>query len=91
VTVFVPSGETVKNLGDADEDGLSSLLRGHMLGRAVTEAELRTAERLMTLEKTDIRISRDGATTRVGEARIVRGDIQCTNGVVHVIDGVLGQ
>lgn len=39
-------------------------------------------------KKVTIKVSRDGEVTLDG-AKIVKGDIKCSNGIVHVIDTVL--
>jgi hypothetical protein len=31
-------------------------------------------------------VSRQGATVRFGEATLVRSDIPCTNGMLHIVD-----
>ena len=85
VTLFVPQAG-LNDLSSLDEERLSTVLRAHMVGRAITESELRTTTSLLTLEKTDLSISRDGANTRIGDTRIVRADIECTNGVVHLVE-----
>ncbi len=85
-TVFAPLNDALADAGTLSEDDLASLLRHHILGRAVTEAELRTASSIQTLAGDALTVSRDGATTRIGNARIIRPDVECTNGVIHVID-----
>jgi uncharacterized surface protein with fasciclin (FAS1) repeats len=89
LTLFAPRADALSGIDADDPDKISALLRTHMLGRAVTEDELRTATAVESLERTEIPIAREGAETRVGGARIVRADIECTNGVIHVIDGLI--
>lgn len=89
VTLFAPDNGALASLDSRDIDGLATLLRRHMMPGAVTEAELRASKRFKTLEHTEVRVSTDQTATNVGTARIVRADIECTNGVVHVINGVL--
>src|SRR5579884_3663210 len=85
LTLFAPRADALSGIDASDPDDVSTVLRSHMLGRAVTEDELRTATAVESLERTKIPIARDGAETRVGSAKIVRADIECTNGVIHVI------
>lgn len=83
-TVFVPADQAMTDLpaeNDADE-----FLRHHMLAGAVTEAELRSSPSFKTLDGSVVSVLKDGRETRVGEARILRADLECTTGVVHVID-----
>lgn len=90
MTLFVPRAGSLNGMEGKSGEQLSDFLRGHLLGRAVTEDELRLSESLRTLAGTDLRISRDGTSSRVGNARIVRPDVACTNGVIHVVDGPIG-
>jgi uncharacterized surface protein with fasciclin (FAS1) repeats len=46
-------------------------------------------ESLTTAAGTPIEVTVDGDTVMVGDATVVRYDLQATNGVVHVIDAVL--
>jgi uncharacterized surface protein with fasciclin (FAS1) repeats len=85
VTLFAP----LAPLDTAGVEELAALLLRHMMPGAVTEAELRSSGKFKTLAHNEVRVSSDGAVTRVGAARIVRGDIECTNGVVHVTDRLL--
>ena len=49
VTLFVPRAGSWNGVEGKSEDQLSDFLRGHLLGRAVTEDELRTSQSLQTL------------------------------------------
>ncbi len=69
-----------------NDDDLDAALRSHLLGRAVTLDELRTTDAVVTLEHTELRVERQGNETLVNGVRLVRPDVPCTNGVVHVIE-----
>jgi uncharacterized surface protein with fasciclin (FAS1) repeats len=84
VTVFAP--QSVEELMGKSDDELDSALRSHLLGRAVTLDELRTTTAVKTLENTELRIERRGKDTFVNGVRIIRPDVPCTNGVVHVVE-----
>lgn len=84
VTVFAP--QSVEGLMGKNDDDLDSALRSYLLGRAVTLDELRTTTAVQTLEGTEIRVEHPGNDTLVNGIRIVRPDVPCTNGVVHVIE-----
>jgi uncharacterized surface protein with fasciclin (FAS1) repeats len=87
VTLFAP--QSTDTLAGQDGDELMSALRGHMLGRAVTLDELRTTSGVITLARSTLKIERDGTGARVNGVRIVRPDVPCTNGVLHVIERAL--
>lgn len=84
-TLFAPQNG-FGDIAAMDDVALSSMLRGHLLGRAITEDELRTTTAVETLEETTLRVEASGNETRVDGARIVQPDIECTNGVIHVVD-----
>lgn len=58
MTIFAPQSADAL-AGKSDED-LDAILRGHILGRAVTLDELRTATGVKTVAGTSLRIERDG-------------------------------
>ena len=76
LTVFAPAD------GRGDEDAL----RRAMLALPVTEAELRRSGKFKLHDGTMVLVTVAGEVTQVGKARMVRSDIQCTNGVLHVLD-----
>ena len=42
-----------------------------------------------TLNGKDVKISVHGDTVMINDATVVKADIACSNGVIHVIDSVL--
>ena len=86
VTLFAPQGLSSGALAGKAGQDLESTLRGHILGRAVTLDELRTTTGIATIAHTLLSIDRDGVETNVNGIRIVRPDVPCTNGVIHVIE-----
>jgi uncharacterized surface protein with fasciclin (FAS1) repeats len=88
LTVFAPTKSALMRVS-ADSGELSSLLLRHVLGRAVTEDALRTADSVETMAHTKVAVESTGAETRIGGARIVRADVECTNGVIHMVDALL--
>ena len=42
-----------------------------------------------TVNGQDVKIMVDGGKVMVDNANVIKTDIQCTNGVIHVIDSVL--
>lgn len=67
---------------------LSKVLRYHVVPGRVLAADLTEGQTVTTVEGTTLRITLAGGA-RVNGARITATDIQATNGVVHLIDGVL--
>ena len=96
LTVFAPTDEAFEALAgelgvDVEDllelDDLGEILTYHVTpGRRDAES-VTTSDRLPTLagERIDV----DGTTLNDGQAEIVATDIEASNGIVHVIDGVL--
>ena len=63
---------------------VDQILRG-----AWTESDLRMSSAVKTLKGDPVTILVEGEGARVGGARIVRADIECTNGVLHIVDGLV--
>lgn len=84
LTILAPANDAFRAGESAADSVAKQILRG-----AYTEAELRSSPSIKTLNGTEARITRDGGELRVGGVRILRSDIECTNGVIHVVDGVV--
>ena len=94
LTVFAPTDEafnaagiTVDNVGDVDDEFLLNVLTYHVTpGRRDAES-VTTSSELPTLNGAKIDV--DGTNLNGDQADIVATDIEASNGIVHVIDGVL--
>jgi uncharacterized surface protein with fasciclin (FAS1) repeats len=79
-TLFAPVNDSFK--GSLDVETLS---RHIVLGRQ-TEADLRTAGKLRTLAGVPLQVEYRPDGSLVGGAKIVRRDIPCVNGQIHLIN-----
>ena len=61
----------------------------YILRRALTEDELGASKSVKNLRGELLEIIKEESGIRIGGARVVRADIECTNGVIHVIDSLL--
>jgi uncharacterized surface protein with fasciclin (FAS1) repeats len=95
-TVFAPTDEafeavpqeTLDALAE-DPEKLRAVLLYHVVegeARASDVASMRSAE---TLNGDSVRLQTSGDTVRVDAARVVKADVNASNGVIHVIDEVL--
>jgi uncharacterized surface protein with fasciclin (FAS1) repeats len=95
-TVFAPTDEAFEAVPPETLDALAEdreMLRAVLLyhvvegeARASDVASMRSAE---TLNGESVRLRASGDTVRVDAARVVKADVNASNGVIHVIDQVL--
>jgi uncharacterized surface protein with fasciclin (FAS1) repeats len=94
-TVFAPTDEafakvpkaTLEALGK-DKDKLRAVLTYHVVAGKVMAADVVKLTSAKTVQGQSITISTAGGV-KVDNANVVKTDIACTNGVIHVIDSVL--
>ena len=98
LTVFAPTDEafaalpegTVANLlKPENKEQLASILKYHVVAGRVYSEKALEAGTATTLEGSDVKISVDGETAMVNNAKLLKTDIDAANGVIHVIDAVL--
>ena len=94
-TVFAPSDEAFAKLPEGVVDSLlvspetlPNVLSYHVVPGRMTAAQVAARRSAPTVQGEDLPVSNNGAI-RVDRARVVTGDIEATNGLIHVIDRVL--
>jgi uncharacterized surface protein with fasciclin (FAS1) repeats len=97
-TVFAPTNAAFDNLGDEqvqsllepeNRDQLTKVLTYHVVPGTLAAADLSDGQKLETVAGETLSVKVDGDTVTVGGATVVQPDVEASNGVVHVIDGVL--
>ena len=97
-TVFAPTNDAFDALPEgtldallADPTGdLTTILRYHVVGAVVPDADVVELESAMTLQEEEITIEvTDSGVVLNGVVNVIMTDIMATNGVIHVIDMVL--
>ena len=93
-TVFAPNDEAFAKVPAEALRGLLSnpielakVLKFHVVSGRLTSGELAPVGSLRTLEGRSL--SLDVGQGKVGSARVLKPDVLCANGVIHVIDSVL--
>jgi len=85
----LPAGTVESLLKPANLEKLQTILKYHVVpGRVYSDAILET-EMVETLADMDAAVSVMDGKVMVGEAGVVKTDIEATNGVIHVIDAVM--
>jgi uncharacterized surface protein with fasciclin (FAS1) repeats len=93
-TVFAPTDEAFAKLPSGtvegllkDREKLSAVLKYHLVsGKMNAEAVTKQAS-LRTVQGKDLRVDLSQGV-RVGSAKVIKTDIDASNGVIHVIDTV---
>jgi uncharacterized surface protein with fasciclin (FAS1) repeats len=95
-TVFAPTDEAFAKVPKATLDALAkdkaklqAVLRYHVLTSRWTADDVKLVKSTGTAEGRSITIGSSGGTLTINDARVIKSDIACSNGVIHVIDGVL--
>ena len=95
LTVFAPTDWAFESLPKerealvADKRILSTVLRYHILLVRVDAPEMENLEDTRSLRGDMVRFDANDGILRVNGIRSLQSDIECTNGILHVIDGVL--
>jgi len=95
-TVFAPSDEAFKKIPEndlkailADKAKLTKILTYHVVPGRVTAAEVVKLNSAKTVEGSPVSIVADEDGVKIQGAKVIKADIDCSNGVVHVIDAVI--
>lgn len=91
-TLFAPDDDAFArvNLDEitSDRDQLASLLAYHIVQEKLTAAEIACNEQLVTSSGKSLTVLTENGLQVIDNARYVRTDIECSNGIIHVIDNV---
>ncbi len=95
-TVFAPNDSAFAKLPTGtlesllkDKEKLTSILTYHVVSGKVTAAEVVKINSAKTLNGQSLTVKTDKKGVMVDNARVVATDIECSNGVIHVIDTVV--
>ncbi len=97
-TVFAPTDEAFAKLPAGtveallkDIPKLTAILTYHVVAGKVMAADVVTMDgkSAKTVNGAEVKISTAGGVKLNGTANVVKTDIECTNGVIHVLDAVI--
>lgn len=97
-TVFAPTDEafsklpegTVEDLLKPENKGkLVAILTYHVVPGKVMASQVATMDSAKTVNGKSLTITKNEEGVMVNDAHVVRTDIECSNGVIHVIDNVV--
>ena len=94
-TVFAPTDEAFAKLPKGTVEGLlkdtaklKGILTYHVVPGKVMAADVVKLHSAKTVQGQSLKISTNGSV-KIDDAKVTQTDIQCTNGVIHVIDSVV--
>jgi uncharacterized surface protein with fasciclin (FAS1) repeats len=95
-TVFAPTDEAFAKLPKdkleallKDKKALAAVLTYHVVPGSVMAADAAKMDSAKTAEGKSLAIAARNGKVTINGAHVVRADIVCSNGVIHVIDAVL--
>jgi transforming growth factor-beta-induced protein len=95
-TVFAPTDEAFAKVPKGVLDGLAKdkaklqeVLKYHVLTSKWTSDDIKRVPQTGTAQGQVVKFAASGGTITVNDAKVIKSDIDCSNGMVHVIDAVL--
>ncbi len=98
-TLFAPTDEAFAKIpqaqlndlitNDSEKNNLRSILTYHVVPGMVLSSDFKDGLNLRTMEGSDLLVNIDNTSVMVNGARVVRPEINGSNGVIHAIDTVL--
>jgi len=95
-TVFAPTDEAFAKVPKEVLDGLArdkaklqEVLKYHVLTSKWTTDDFKLVKQTGTVQGKPVTFAISGGTTSVNGAKVIKGNIDCSNGMVHAIDAVL--
>ncbi len=98
LTVFAPTDEafaalpkgTVESLlKPENKEKLIAILKYHVVSGSYPAAKVLKSDELETLQGGKLTITQNKEGVMVDKAKVVKTDIMCSNGIIHVIDAVV--
>ena len=97
-TVFAPTDEAFKKLPKGtvetllkpeNREQLEAVLTYHVVSGSVDLSGALAAKQANTVQGAPVKIAFADGRVRVNDAAILNADVQCSNGIIHVIDSVI--
>lgn len=91
-TLFAPDKDAFlrmdieKELGDINK--LKSILKYHLVTGKYSSDDIKEMDTLGTVEGRSLTIALDEGAVVVDNGKYVKTDIECSNGIIHIIDNV---
>ncbi|KAK0666879.1 FAS1 domain-containing protein [Cercophora samala] len=94
ITLFAPNNGAFDAIGnlvsELTVEQLTGILGYHVIvGQTVYSSQIEDGATATTFQGGDITLRVEDGSVFVNSARVVKADVLCANGVIHIIDGVL--
>jgi uncharacterized surface protein with fasciclin (FAS1) repeats len=94
-TIFAPTDEAFSKLPNGtienllkDKEKLTDILTYHVIANRVFSKDVNNLHKADTINGKQVKINA-GSNVKIDNAKIIKSDIKCTNGIIHIIDEVL--
>lgn len=91
-TFFAPNDEAFDRINideiTKDKDNLVSILTYHLLTGKMSSSDIDQSESLYTENGKSLTVRIEDGRSLIDNGKFVKTDIECSNGVIHVIDNV---
>lgn len=92
LTLFAPDDQACTKINVeeilADREKLSGILTYHLVTGNLSWEDVDKTENIDTLNGKHLTVHMESGVNRIDNAGATRRDIQCSNGIIHVIDNV---
>ena len=97
-TVFAPTDEAFAKLPEGtvetllkpeNKEKLIAILKYHVVPGSVMAKDVVKLDSAKTAEGSEVKIKVSGDSVNINDAKVVKADVRCKNGVIHVIDSVI--
>jgi len=85
----LPAGTVEDLLKPENKDKLAAILTYHVVSGKVMAKDVMTMKEAKTVNGGMVMISMDADIVMIDNAKVVQADVECSNGVIHVIDTVI--
>lgn len=85
----LPAGTVEGLLKPESKDQLTSILTYHVVSGNVMAADLTDGQKVTTLNGQELTVSIANGVVKINGATVVAADLAGSNGVIHVVDGVI--
>lgn len=84
-TLLASNNESLTNVRPHNGEEVEAFLNHYLLPGAFESFDLRRVKNVKSLAGDTLQLRPENGSFRIGAALIVRSDIPCTNGVIHVV------